>query len=51
MVGIPGEPDEGPHLMECNGSILITIDLDISYLCSVPLVLLSWLPVQGYISC
>ena len=55
MVGIPGEPDEGPvttplpHPMECNGSILITIELAISDLCSVPLVSLSWLLGQGYI--
>lgn len=57
MAGIPGEPDEGPvttplpHPMECNGSILMAIGLDISDLCSVPLVSLSWLPVQGCISC
>lgn len=56
MVGIPGEPDEGPvitllpHLVECNGSILMTINLDISDFYSVPLVSLSWLPGQGYIS-
>ena len=36
MVGIPGEPDEGPvttplpHPMECNGSIFNTIELAIS---------------------
>lgn len=56
MVGIPGEPDEGPvitllpHPVECNGSILMTINLDISDLYSVPLVSLSYLPGQGYIS-
>lgn len=47
MVGISGEPDEGPvttplaHPMECNSFILITIELDISDLCSVPLISLS----------